>query len=346
MEEKSTFVEPYKASRLHKIYTWIDRLPGSYWLFSVFLFIIIGTLNNIVAWNNNVLKVGEINWNFAFTGFYFCYYFVSLDFLFRLANTSVLEFRHILNVTDVEFKKIVFEFTHLPARTTLVFFIIGAIIGLTLGIYLLPTAPELNSSFPELEVSMYFLSIGILFVAVYVLVRTLKLINRLFEKVENIDIFNQNSIYSISRYSAWLFIIPSVPTYLAYVLSPSFSSFTSYYFMAFLVAVYIIVMTVFWLAFRGVNLKLIFEKRQLMSEVNLRIKNTLILLNLRIDNKDFKNIVDLKETLESLKIEKEIIESLHTVPWKPSTITGLTTAIFLPLLVTVLSDLITWFINH
>ena len=346
MDDKSTFIEPYKTSGLHKIFAWIDRIPGPYWLFSVVLLIITGTLNNIVAWNNNVLKPGEINWDFAFTGFFLCYYLFSADFLIRLANTSIVEFRHTLNVSDAEFKKILFEFTHLPARTTLVFFFIGAIIGLSLGIYLLPIAPEMNYSFPELEVSMYSISMGMVFVVLYMLIRTLRLINLLFAKVENVDIFNQNSIYAISRYSAWLIVIVSIPVYLTYVLLPSLSTTTSYYLLSFFVVIYIIVLTIFWLPLRGVNRKLILEKRQLMSEVNLRTKATLKLLNSRIDNQDFKNIVDIKETLESLKIEKEIVESLHTVPWKPSTITGLTTAIFLPLLATVLSDIITWLISH
>lgn len=345
MDEKSTFVEPYKASGLHKIYDWIDRLPGPYWLFSVILLIFTGTLNNIVAWNNNVLTPGEINWDYAFTGFFLCYYLFSLDFLIRLAKTSLLEFRHTLNIDEVEFEKILFEFTRLPARNTLVIFMIGAMIGLMMGIYLLPTALEMNYSFPALEVPMYSLSVGMVAIVLYLLIRTLRLINRLFEKVENIDIFNQNSIYSISRYSAWLIVVIAIPTYLSFVLLPSFSSVTSYYYLVFLVVAYIVVLTIFWLPLRGVNHKLILEKRRLTSELNLRIKTTLGLLNSRIDNQDFKNIVDFKETLESLKIEKEIIESLHTAPWKASTITGLTTAIFLPLFVTLLSDLISWYLK-
>ena len=345
MEEKSTFIEPYKASRLHKIYDWIDRLPAPYWLFSVALLVITGTLNNLVAWNNNVLPASKINWDFAFTGFFLCYYLFAVDFLIRLAKTSLLEFRHTLNIGEVEFAKILFEFTRLPARNTLVIFIIGAILGLMMGIYLLPIAPEMNYSFPQLEVPMYSLSAGMVSIVLYLLIRTLRLINRLFEKVENIDIFNQNSIYSISRYSAWLIVVVSIPTYMSFVLIPSFSSVTSYYFLVFLVIAYIVVLAIFWLPLRGVNIKLILEKRRLISEVNIRIKTTLKLLNSRIDNQDFKNIVDLKETLESLKIEKEILEALHTVPWKASTITGLTTAIFLPLFVTLLSDLISWYLK-
>jgi len=122
MEEKPTFIEPYKASLLHKIYDWIDRLPAPYWLFSVALLVIAGALNNLVAWNNNVLPAGKINWDFAFTGFFLCYYLFAVDFLIRLAKTSLLEFRHTLNIGEVEFEKILFEFTRLPARNTLVIF--------------------------------------------------------------------------------------------------------------------------------------------------------------------------------------------------------------------------------
>lgn len=345
MQKSSTFSEPYTPSKLHAFHHWIDTLPGPYWLFAVAFVLFTGILNHIVAWNEDVLALGEINWDFAFTGFHFAYFLFAIDFLFRVAKNSLLEFRPILNVNNDEFSQILFEFTHLPARITLIYFGVGGILGVAIGIYLLPIAPELNYAFPEMEIFLYFLTIGIIFIAIYMVIRTLRLVSRLFERVEKVDIFDQHSIYAMSRYSAWIIIIYSIPVYLARVLVPGFTAVTNYFFVWSMIVMYMIMFTIFWLPLRGINRKLILEKRRLLTEVNSRIKTTFDLIHSRVDNQEFENMFDLKETLESLKAEKEIIESLHTTPWRTGTITALTTAVLLPLLGTLLTSLVSWIIK-
>jgi hypothetical protein len=345
MGEKSKFTEPYKPSGLHSIFRWIDRLPGPYWLFSVAFVLFTGILNHIVAWNENVLAPGEINWDFALTGFQLGFLLFGIDFLFRIAKDSLTEFRLLLNLKDDEFNRIMFEFTYLPARATLVIFLAGAVIGTALGFYLLPRAPEMNFAFPELEIPLYTVSFGIAFIFIYMVVRTLKLINRLFEKIEKVDIFNQNSIYAISRYSAWLIFIISLPVSSVYIFAPGFTAITNNYLLSSLVVLYLLVFAIFWLPLRGINRKLILEKRRLLIEVNNRITNTFGLLHARVDTHKFGNIAELREALESLKIEKEMVEALHTAPWKASTITGLVTAVLLPLIGSLLTTLIVKYIN-
>jgi hypothetical protein len=345
MGEKSKTAESYKPSGLHSIYRWIDRLPGPYWLFSVAFVLVTGILNHIVAWNANVLASGEINWDFAFTGLPLGLLFFGTDFLFRFAKDSLVEFRPLLAVNDDKFDQILFEFIHLPARATLVIFIAGTIIGTALGFYLLPRASEINFAFPELEISLYTISFGIAFIVIYMVIRTLTLINRLFEKVEKVNIFNQNSIYALSRYSAWLIFIISIPVSSVYIIAPGFAAITGNYLLSSLIVLYLFLFAIFWFLLRGINGKLILEKRRLLIEVNNRIIAIFSLLHAKVDSQKFGNIVELREALESLKIEKEMVEALHTTPWKTGTIAGLVTALFLPLIVSLLTALITKYLN-
>jgi hypothetical protein len=345
MGEKSKTAESYKPSGLHSIYRWIDRLPGPYWLFSIAFVLFTGLLHHIVAWNENVLPFGEINSDFALTGFQFGYFFFSIDFLFRVAKNSLIEFRPLLNLDDDEFNRIYLEFTNLPAQPTRVIFLIGAAAGIAIGYYLLPIQPGLNTAFPELEIPLYTITIAIIFVLFYMIIRALRLVNGLFEKVEKVDVFNQDSIYAISQYSAWLIIIISIQTSLITITTQGFMVIGENYALVVLFLLYFILLAILWIPFRGINRKLELEKSRLLIEVNQRIVKIIDLIHEKIDNQKFRNIVELKETLEGLKIEKEMIEAVHTLPWKSSTITGLVTALFLPLIVSLLTALITKYLN-
>jgi hypothetical protein len=331
MEEKSTFIEPYKASGLHKIYAWVDRLPGPYWLFSVLILVVTGALNNIVAWNAKTLPFGQINWYYATVGLFFSYYFFANDFLLRVAKNAVTEFLTILDADENKKHRILFEFTHLPASPTAAIFVIGAALGFYQGIQLLPTAPEMNRAFPVMEVAMYALPIGITFVAFYLLFRSPRLIVRLFEEKAKFDIFDQTSIYAISRYSAWTIIITAIPTYLTFLLLPSWVETQAN--LSIIVFGWLIALIVFWLPLRRVNRKLVAEKQRLLKDVNLRIRANFDLLHAKMDRHEYQNIAEIREMIATLQLERDGIKSISAWPWQTGTITGLLSTVVLPIFV-------------
>jgi len=343
MDNKMEFIEPYKPSFIHKIYNWIDRLPGPYWLFSVGILIVTGLLNLIVAWKAKVLPFGEINWYYVTTGFFISFFIFSNDFIHRVAKNSVSEFVTTLEADESKKHLILFEFTHLPARTSRVIFILGVVIGLFQGIYLFPTAPEMNPAFPELEVTMYSLSFGFAFIFLFAVLRAASLIGRLFEEKVIIDIFEQTSLYAISRYAAWLVIVTAIPTYFNFLLTPSYIKTAT--FLTLVIAYWLIVLVVFWLPLRGVNRKLVAEKRKLLKDVNLRIRNNFDLLHSKMDNDEYKNIADIHEMIITLQMERESIKSISTWPWQSGTLPGLLTAVILPVLGSLLVDIVSRFIK-
>jgi hypothetical protein len=339
MDENSKFVEPYKPSWIHTLYRWVDRLPGPYWLFSIAFIVLTGLLNLIVAWKENVLPFGEINWYYATTGFFFAYFFFATDFLLRTAKNAVLEFLTILDADENKSRLILSEFTHLPARNSGVIFILGAIVGFFYGRALLPTAPEMNYAFPELEVTMYSISIGMVFVTIYAVLRASRLIGRLFEERVNIDIFDQTSLYAISRYSAWLIIVAAIPTFFQFVLTPSANELTAT-FLAINLVYWLLVLIVFWVPLRRANGILVSEKRRLLRDVNLRIRTNFDMLHAKMDNHEYENIADIHEMITGLQIERESIKSIGTWPWQASTLTALLGAIVLPALASLLFEIL------
>jgi len=343
MDKEVEFIEPYKPSSIHKIYDWIDRIPGPYWMFSVAFLVVTGLLNNIVAWIAHVLPFGEINWYYATTGLFFSYFFAATDFLIRVAKSAVSEFLTVLDTDENKKHRILFEFTHLPARLTGVLFIVGATLGFFQGIYLLPAAPEMNRAFPALEVAMYALPTGMFFIMIYVVFRSPRLISRLFQEQANIDIFNKTSLFAVSRYSAWTIIVIAIPSYLQFVLLPSFVEIKANF--SFLFIGWLLVLIVFWMPLRGVNRKLVSEKGRLMRDVNLRIRANFDLLHTKMDNDEYKNIADIREMITTLQMERQSLKSISTWPWQSGTLPSLLTAVVLPMLGSLLIDIINKFVK-
>lgn len=339
MENKSPSFEAYKPSRIHAFFSWIDRLPGPYWLYYLGIIPIAGLLNHVVAWNENALAFGEVNVFYGLTAFFLAFYLFEIDFLLRITQVTLFEFLPILDVPEAESDRILFEFTHLPARPTAIAFWLGTIIGLGLGIWIFPTALEMNNAFPELELPIFTLSFGVGYIVLYMVIRAFILINSVYGGLKSISFYDLNSLYAMSRYSAWLLIFVVLHAYLLFALNPSLVDITFYYLLFIVIGITVLVLSIFWFPVQRVNRIMVLEKNRLLKDVNLRIETTFILLHARIDEQEFKNIVELREALQSLIIEKDFIDSLRTWPWKPSTLTGLLSIVVFPLLVGLLLEI-------
>lgn len=345
MGEESPPIEAYKGSRIHKFFSWIDRRPGPYWLYYLGVVVVAGLLNQIVAWNEHVVPFGEINWYYAFTAFFLAFYTFEIDFLFRITKDALAEFRPILEVSEAEFERIAYEFTHLPARTTAAVFLLGTIVGLVLGWSIYPTALEMNPAFPVMELPIFSLSFGIGYVAIYMLIRAFVLIYRVYQGLGTINIYDLDSLYAVAKYSAWLAVFVIIHAYFLFILAPSLVEFAFHYLLYVDVLLVLLVLAIFWFPTRRVNRILVLEKRRLLKDVNLRIEKTFHLLHARVDQEEFSHIVDLRDALQSLMIEKGVIESLRTWPWRPSTLTGVLSVVVLPLLVSFLTEILSRFID-
>jgi hypothetical protein len=345
MGEKPPSIETYRPSRIHKFFGWIDRLPGPYWFYYLGVLIIAGLLNQIVAWNEQVVPLGEINWYYAFTAFFLAFYTFEIDFLFRVTRDALIDFRPILEVPEDEFERIAYEFTYLPAWPTAAIFLIGTIVGLVLGWSVFPTAIEMNPAFPEMELPIFSLSFGVGYIAIYMLIRAFVLINRVYQGLITVNIYDLDSLYALSMYSAWLIIFVIIHAYLLFILAPSLTELAFHYLIYVDLLLVVLVLGIFWFPVRRVNRILIMEKRRLLKDVNLRIETTFAILHARIDQQEFRHIIELREALQSLMIEKGYIESLRTWPWKPSTLTGLLSVVVLPLLISLFTELVSRFID-
>jgi hypothetical protein len=344
MEQNSSFAVPFKPSRIHKFFMWIDHLPGLYWFYYIGLIVFAGVLNHIVAWNEGQVPRGEINWYYALTALLLAYLLFFTDFLFRVIRDSLVEFLPTLGISEEKRNRFMYEFTHLPAKQTTIAFFIGVCLGLGIALSIFPTAIEMNNAFPELEIPVFTLSTGIGLIVIYTTIRTYLLTNKLYGILRTINIYDLDSLYAMSRVPAWMLVFFILMIYLLFSLNPTLMETTNLY-LGFTVFTIILAFLIFWYPLRCANRLLVLEKRRLLKDINLQIETTFGLLNKKINQQELGKIEEIREAVQSLMIEKEFVGSLRTWPWKPGTFRGLMTLIFAPFILNLLVMLLSKFIN-
>ena len=55
MDTESLQPEPFRPSLIHKLFSWVEQLPGPYWLYYLSIIVVTGVLNHIVAWREGIL---------------------------------------------------------------------------------------------------------------------------------------------------------------------------------------------------------------------------------------------------------------------------------------------------
>jgi hypothetical protein len=183
-DEKLPSVQPFRPSKIHAFYRWVDRLPGPYWLYYVAIVVAAGLLNNAVAWRKQVLATGEINVYYGLTAFFIGYYLFVNDILLRVARESLAEFKPLLGIPGSERDRLMFEFTHIPEKGSTVAFVGGAAIGLPLALMQVQTAVEMNNTFPLFEITVFTLTFAMIFFSIYHVARAFTLIKRVFDDVK------------------------------------------------------------------------------------------------------------------------------------------------------------------
>jgi hypothetical protein len=83
----------------------------------------------------------------------------------------------------------------------------------------------------------------------------------------------------------------------------------------------------------GIHAVLEAEKARLYLDAQQRIKQALLELKRRQDNTDYEGVGAMNNALDALLKQQAVVDKIATWPWRTETVGGLATAIFLPLVI-------------
>jgi hypothetical protein len=177
---------------------------------------------------------------------------------------------------------------------------------------------------------------ALIFVLVYQSWRQLRIVGGIHSGATRVDLFRPAPLYAFSVFTSRAAIVIAlviiVPTLVAVADAPVTTSTGALWLWVPWVAIGTVVAAlVFALPLSGMQRRIIAEKRRLQWEAGQRLEATIAAIHQAVDRGEIVEAGKMDDTLHALLAERELVEKLPTLPWRPGTLGALVSAILLPL---------------
>ena len=331
---------PYKPNWIHRFFAWVNRLPIPPWIFYLMILFTGGVIQHLYAWRREILEVGQFNLFLALSGIWLVeqlYYFGHLNP--QISRQALDEIRPLLDLDDEGFKLISYEFMITPSSPPVIVPLLGFLFGLIFAAALRPNSPDINFAFPEFIFLSWGLTQAMTFISFYAIVRQLGMVNTVIAKVVKVDIYSIKSIYGFSRLTASIGIAIIVIAFLTSLLL-GHQHIDNAIMVGFYLAFLILALAVFILPLTEINRRLREEKSRLLKIVNSHIEDAFERVRTDFQSNELELMPSLHVGIEILFKEKALLESIPTWPWAPNTFRGFLAAVFSPLFVWLLQQIL------
>jgi hypothetical protein len=326
----------FKPSWLNRLLDRMYQLRLPRWLSSLLIpiglfilaHIILYLLEPSLAWTVQ----GEITNLLFWLGFILSGY----NYLLSAGWESLNDFRPCLRMDEKEFVNLRKRFLLLPRRWGWL-----AIPPFALAILFTNFRPPIPAK-PEvaliIQVIMILLAAITFTGAIHVMVtviRMLKTINQLYERIVKINIFNLEDLYALSALTAKVgifFVVAGTMSYIINIVVPEGQPQTEVA-IFFVSSNSLMAVLAFLLPLLGIHRKLVKEKKLVAQDNNRRLKVAMQILHERSDRSQLEEMPLIKAQIGALLEFRREIGSISTWPWRPQTLRGFITAISLPIVV-------------
>ena len=340
---------PYHPSWVDRLTDWIDRLPGPAWLYYAGLSVALILIRAAAAWSDGSYVFGDFFLRHVLDAASVLYFLFVLHYLDNLAGTALSDFRPVLKSDDAGYENLRYQLTTMPARPVLVWSVFGLVFGLAQPLmvtesqiqeFKLYTSPA--ATVFDLVTSGLAWMINAIFA--YHTIHQLRLVSRIYTKHTNVNIFETGPLYTLSRVTALTAIAILLIAYLYSAVSGGWKIETAG--DAMVAGSFNLggLATFIWPLW-GAHRLLQHEKTQRKRAVAQRMEAITDELHSRLDRRDLKEIDRLKDGLDSLVVERNVLDKVSTWPWEPETARAVVTAVLLPMIVWVVTRILERFLG-
>lgn len=325
---------PYPPSWLDRLTRWIERLPGSPWVF----YVVLGGAGYLAAsalrWLDGRQPIGAFDpmpppfllWVVGILALH--------HYLDDYARQALARFRPLLQVDQAEYERLEYELTVVPARYAL----IGALFWTGLAILIVALYyPVVRPYISTWEIAVSVLSFLVGGTFLQHLRYQLNTVRSIYRQISQVDLYNLEPLFAFSNLTVRAAIGVTLLQYAIIVLLPGESRPALFLPVATLT---VVAVAVFIWPLAGVHRMLVEEKSRQMAEVDLRLKAAVTALYGRVDGGELDQVDVVGRTITSLKVARDLIDSRPTWPWQPAAVRSLATAILLPIVLWLLQQLL------
>lgn len=264
-----------------------------------------------------------------------------MTYLNHEARQSLRDFRPLLD-SDETATRLAYRLTTMPPLPVLVNNLVGFLYFLFLVLYYpvewLVDRPLLTPTY----LFSGFVSFSLASVIYYYTFHQLRMVHRIYAGVRSFNLFRLQPVYAFSRLTARTGVAYLALISLTLLLFPY--PVTDTRAMASYLLQLLLSLLAFVLPLWNTHQRLEAEKRRLQSEVERRLEGMLQQMHHHLDDFDAQAVAERKTGVESLLLERQVLNAIPTWPWQPNTLKALLTALILPLLLLLAQQLLEgWF---
>lgn len=323
--------------------TWLDRflgsvsrIPGPRWLNFLLIPATLFLLAHAAVFLLDPSQAWVVQGEIANILFWLAFALVGYSDLMESGHEALTEFCSSLPLDEEEFLRMYDRFITLPRAWS--WLIVPAIAFTFLYVSFrpsIPGPPELSGLFHAILIVLGAATYIVVFHLIVKVIHVLRMINQLYENVEEINIFNTQDLYALSSLSARigiLFIIAGTFSYLLNVVIPGGDPQIESA-MIFITMNTVMAVLVFLLPLLGVHRKLAKVKQRVARENNHVLNSTLRKLHDRSEHSQLDEMPLIQSQVGALMQFRREINQISTWPWKPQTLRSFITAISLPIVI-------------
>lgn len=334
----------YKPSWVNKVMDRLERFPLPLWVTYFLMYLISLFYVRSLYWiEGGALEEGTQAWTFAIA-VWLPVGLGALHYLNIVARRAMNEFRPVVNCSDDEYNHIQYQMTRMPKSTILVFN--GIMVVMFIVLVLDDPAnldPRITKSLSAAMLMIYMIfAFSFLLIFFYHTIRQLRLVSRLYGYVKRVNIFNLQPLYTLSGLTArtgivWILFL-SLNYFINFILVQGHMPNEVIFFLVFAQVVFATL--VFLLPVWGIHVRIQDEKENMLTKYGERLRKTDIELHQLFEDKDLNSMEAYQKGISALISLRTEIEKTPTWPWRPATLRGFLSAVFLPLIIFVIQQLL------
>jgi hypothetical protein len=327
---------PYAPSWVDHFQGWLERLPIPVWLSIVLLYLLTALSFNAATWVDGVAPFGTLSQDLTFNSLWgitslgFC---ILLD---RASRQALDKFSVLVPGKKREIELLRYKMTTIPAGVAWALTLLMTI-GLGFTFYSDPNTLYIGMSSPIsylLAVPLAIISYAFAPLLIYQGVRVLNSVRTAYYLLGEVNLFELQPLYAFTSVSTisglfWLLIM-NMNILGNYILATSTDSAII---LSILLLTPLVPLAIFSFLYPtwGIHRRIQNKKEVALRENGRQIEKTHRQLYQHLNKNDHKKSGDLEKSLNSLYKMREQIERIPTWPWNPGAFRNFLSAVFLPL---------------
>lgn len=332
----------FRPGPISSILAWAGNLPGGgWWIFIPFVAALFAW-GQLIEWVVGRVPVWTIDLNLLVLGPYGPFALLGLGLGVRIAQHALDQFWPATGWPDSERAGWAQRFAAAPFWPEVTALLVGSVVGaasLVVAIdSLRGTGPYRDAMFVA-YLPQFLAGYGLFAVGALITIRWLVLVARIHREATAIDILDRVPIYAFSRLTFAVGIGYLIGAYYSLTVNAT-SQAGNLASLGAIGANIFVAGASFVVPMWGIHGRLVGEKDALLREAERRANALAVELYARIDAGKFDETAVINSSLTGVTALRERIERLPTWPWPPQVLRGFVSALLLPLVIFVLTRVI------